>query len=72
MDLTVIVKVVEAQAELFNEFYNAVFRTDFGQPIPALSITSVMMGTPVFTPCLVLNELFTLDTSESRPCPTAP
>ncbi len=64
-DLGVIVKVVEAQAELFNEFYDAVLRTDLGQPIPALSVPSVMMGIPVFTPCLVLKELFNLDTSKS-------
>ncbi len=36
-----------------------------GQPVPALSIPSVMMGIPAVTPCLVHNELSTLDTSKS-------
>ncbi len=52
-DLGVIAKEPEAHAELFNEFYDDVFCTDAGQPIPALPIPSGMMGIPVFTPCLV-------------------
>ncbi len=42
-----------------------VFRTDAGQSTPALTIPSVMMGTPVFTPCLVHEEPSTIDTSKS-------
>ncbi len=61
----VIVKEPEAQAQLLNEFYDAVFRTDAGQPISTLPIPSVMMGTFVFTPCLVHKELSTLATSRS-------
>ncbi len=49
-------------AELPNEFYDAIFRTGAGQPVPALSIP---LGHPVFTPCLVHKELSTLDTSKS-------
>ncbi len=63
-ELGVIFKELEAQAEIFNEFYDAVLCTDLGQPIPALSVPSMMMGTPVFT-CRVLKELFNLDTSKS-------
>ncbi len=55
-ELGVIAKEPEAQTELFNEFYDAVFRTDARQPISPLSISSAMMGTPVFTPCLVHKE----------------
>ncbi len=61
--MDVIVKEPEAQAMLLNEFYDAVFHTDAGQLIPALP--SMMMGTPVFTPCLVHKELSTVDTSKS-------
>ncbi len=39
-----------------------VFRTDAGQPTPALTIPS---GTPVFTPCLVHEEPSSIDTSKS-------
>ncbi len=63
-DLGVIAKEPEAQAELLKEFYGAVFRIDNGQPTPALPIPSVMMGIPVFTPCLVHKGLSTLDTSK--------
>ncbi len=54
----------KAPAEFLNEFYDTVFRTDNGQPIPALPIPSVMVGIPVFTPCLVHKKLTTLDTSK--------
>ncbi len=64
-DLGVIAKEPEAQAELLNEFYDDVFCTDAGHPIPALPIPSVMMGIPVFTPCLVHKELSTFETSKS-------
>ncbi len=69
ISLGVIVKEPEVQTELLNEFYDAAFRTDNGQPISALPIPSVMMGIPVFTPCLVHKELSTLDISKG---PTAP
>ncbi len=70
-DLGVIAREPEAQAEILNEFFDAVFRTDAGQPIPALPIPFVMMGTFVFTPCLVHKELSTLDTSKG-PGPDQP
>ncbi len=58
-------KESEAQAKLLIEFCDAAFRTDAGQPIPVLSIPPMMMGHPVFTPCLVHKELSTLETSKS-------
>ncbi len=58
-------KEAKAQAELLTEFYDDVFRTDNGQTIPPLPIPSVMMGTAVFTHCLVHKELSILDTSKS-------
>ncbi len=58
--LDLIVKKPEVQAELLNEFYYTVFRTDNGQPIPTLPISSAMMGISVFTRCLS-----TLDNSMS-------
>ncbi len=61
--LGVNVKEPEMQAELLNEFYDAAFGTDNGQPFPALLIPSEMMSIPVFTLCLVLEELSTFDTS---------
>ncbi len=64
-DLGVNVEEPEAQAEILNAFFHAVFRTDAVQPIPALSIPSVMTGIPAFTPCLVHKELSTLDTSKN-------
>ncbi len=42
-----------------------VFRTDAGPPTLALTIPSVMMGTPMFTPCLIYEESSTIDTSKS-------
>ncbi len=42
-NLTVIVKEPTVQAELLNEFYDSVFLTDNGQPIPTLPLQSVMM-----------------------------
>ncbi len=53
------------QVKVCHEFHDANFRTDNGQPIPALPIPPVMMGIPVFTNCLVHEELSTLDTSKS-------
>ncbi len=47
------------QVEVCREFHDADFRTDNGQPIPALQIPPVMMGIPVFTPCLAHKELST-------------
>ncbi len=41
-DLTVIVNEPKTQAELLNEFYDAVFRNDAGQPIPTPPIPSVI------------------------------
>ncbi len=64
-DLDAIVKEPEAQAELLNEFYVSVFRTDNEHPITALPIPMVMMGIPVFTPWLVHKELSTLDNTKS-------
>ncbi len=64
-DLGVIVKEPEAQAGLLNEFYDDAFCTYAGQPIPALSIPSVMMGIPVLTPCLVHKKLSIFNTSKS-------
>ncbi len=64
MDLSVIVKEPEVQAEPLNEFCDAVFRSGNWQPTPALPTPSVMMGIPVFTPYLVHKELSTLDTSK--------
>ncbi len=61
-DLGVIVKEPATQAELL---YGAVFRADAGQPVPALPIPPVMMGTPVFTPFLGHKELSNLDISKS-------
>ncbi len=60
-DLGVIDKELKAHAKLLNKFHDAVYRTDAGQPIPRLPISSVMMGTP----CLVHKEHSTLNTSKS-------
>ncbi len=51
--------------ELLNEFFDTVVRPDSGQPIQTLPIPSAMMVIPIFTPCLVHEELATLDTSKS-------
>ncbi len=53
-DLGVILKEPESQTELLNEFYDTVFRTDNGKPIP---VPSVIMDIPLFTPCLVHEKL---------------
>ncbi len=44
---------------------SAVLRADNGQPITVMPISLVMMGTPLFTPCLVHKELSTLDITKS-------
>ncbi len=46
-DLGVIVKELEEQAELLNEFFDTVVRPDSGQPIPILPIPSAMMGNQI-------------------------
>ncbi len=61
----VMIKEPEAQAELLNEFYDSVFRPANGQPIPTPPIPWVMMGIPVFTPCLAHQELSPLNTSNN-------
>ncbi len=56
------------QSLLYNGFYDAVFRVDVRELIPALQIPSMMVmmtGKPVFTPCIIHIELSMPDTSKS-------
>ncbi len=64
-DVGVIVKKPDAWAEILNEPYDTVFRPDIEQPFPKLPFSSVTMGVPIFTPCLVYKQPSTFDTTSS-------